>query len=81
MEYDAVYVPKANEGELQMSLHHNDEKKKTQGSCLEIGIYASYSSQALQVGRSGVRSPIVLLEFFIDIFLPVAIWSRGRLSL
>jgi hypothetical protein len=29
---------------------------------------------ALQAGRSRVRFPIMLLEFFIDIFLPAALW-------
>ena len=29
---------------------------------------------ALQAGRSWVRFPIVLLEFFIDIVLPAALW-------
>jgi hypothetical protein len=35
----------------------------------------------LQTGRSRVRFPMVPLEFFIDIILPVAIWPLGRLSL
>jgi len=55
-------------------------KKMTQASSLEIGIYAGYISQALQVGRSVVRSPMVSLEFFIDIIHPAAIWFWGRLS-
>jgi len=32
-------------------------------------------------GRSRVRFPIVSLEFFIDIILPVPLWPWGRLSL
>jgi hypothetical protein len=35
----------------------------------------------LQTGRSRVRLPMVSLEFFSDIFLPVALWSWGQLSL
>ena len=36
---------------------------------------------ALQVGRSRVRFPMVPLEFFIDIILPVALWPWGWFSL
>jgi hypothetical protein len=36
---------------------------------------------ALQAGRSRVRFPIMSLEFFIDIFLPAALWTWGWLSL
>jgi len=35
----------------------------------------------LQTGRSRVRFPVVLLEFFIDIILSAALWPWGRLSL
>ena len=38
-------------------------------------------STALQAGRSPVRFPMVLLEYFIDIILPASLWSCGRLSL
>jgi hypothetical protein len=37
-------------------------------------------STALQTGRSRVRFPMVLLEFFIDIILPVALWPWDWLS-
>ena len=36
---------------------------------------------ALQAGTSRVRFPMVSLEFFIHVVLPVAKWPRGRLSL
>jgi len=36
---------------------------------------------ALQVGRSQVQFPMVSLEFFIDIILPVVLWPWGQLSL
>ena len=39
------------------------------------------SGTGLQAVRSQVQSPIVLLEFFIDIILPAALWRWGRLNL
>jgi hypothetical protein len=36
---------------------------------------------ALQAGRSRVRFPIVSLEFFFDVILPVALCPWGWLSL
>jgi hypothetical protein len=36
---------------------------------------------ALQARRSQVRFPVLLLEFFIEINLPVALWLWGWLSL
>jgi hypothetical protein len=36
---------------------------------------------ALQAGRSRVRFPMVSLEFFIYIIVPVALWPWSRLSL
>jgi hypothetical protein len=38
-------------------------------------------STVLQVGRSQVRFPMVLLEFCIDIILPAALWPWGWLRL
>ena len=35
---------------------------------------------ALQAGRSQFQFPVVLLEFFIDIILPAALWPWGWLS-
>ena len=36
---------------------------------------------ALQVGRSLVRFPMVSVEFFIEIILPITLWPWGWLSL
>jgi hypothetical protein len=36
---------------------------------------------ALQVGRSWVRFPMVSMEFFIGIVVPPALWPWGQLSL
>jgi len=39
------------------------------------------SGTALQAGKARVRFPFVSLEFFVDVILPAAIWSWGRLTL
>jgi len=36
---------------------------------------------ALQTGRLRDRFQVVSLEFFIDVFLPAALWPWGRLSI
>jgi hypothetical protein len=48
-----------------------------------IRIYLNPSSYCttLQTSRSRVRFPMVSLEFFSDIILPVALWPRGGLNL
>jgi len=40
-----------------------------------------YMRTTLQIGRSQVRFPMVSLEFFSNIILPVALWPCGRLNL
>jgi hypothetical protein len=35
----------------------------------------------LLAGRSRIQLPMVSLQFFIDIFIPAALWPWGRLNL
>jgi hypothetical protein len=42
-----------------------------------IIIQYNFISAALQTGRSRVRFPMMPLEIFIDIILPVALWPWG----
>jgi hypothetical protein len=56
-----------------------DRKNKLANSGIYSANYLCATEQ--QTGRSRVRFPIVSLEYFIDIILPIALWSWGRLSL
>jgi hypothetical protein len=49
--------------------------------CVEGTRWRSGWGTALQTGRSRFRFPMVSLEFFIDIILPVAVCPWGRLIL
>jgi len=61
----------------------NDELDKLMRHKNIIGAPDSAVCQgtALQTGRSRDRFPMVSLEFFINIILPVALWPWVRLSL
>jgi hypothetical protein len=65
-------------------------RSKVSRSLLSVRTYMIYlltafglslGGNALPVGRSRVRFPMVSLEFFIGIILPAAIWRWGWLSL
>jgi hypothetical protein len=80
----------------QVCVHHNWKGHISSAHSYEMEAGSIISSQkqrqgarggtvgrgtALQVGRSRVRFPMVLLEFFIFIILPAALWLWDRLSL
>ena len=50
-------------------------------SCMVICSSNTFQFTYLKEDRSRVRFPMVSLEFFSDITLPVALWPWGRLSL
>jgi hypothetical protein len=45
-----------------------------------FGVRGGAVVKALRYKRLLLRFPMVLLEFFIDTILPIALWSWGRLS-
>jgi hypothetical protein len=58
-----------------------DQHFKVWASFWRAGIYGDRGGTVLQIGRSLVRFQMVSLEFFIHIFLPIALLPWGRLSL
>ena len=65
---------------LSAQKKNNDLKKTLHLSTGARGGAVGWGT-ALQTGRWRVRFPMVSLKFFIDIILPAALWSWGRLSL
>jgi hypothetical protein len=63
------------------SKHEGIHNTNTQISYVEDRSGAVCWRIALQAVRSWVQFPVVSLQFFIDITLPGALWSWGRLSL
>jgi len=48
--------------------------------CAVCHKYTNNARGVLQIGTLLVPFPMVSLEFFIDIILPIALWPWGRLS-
>jgi len=61
--------------------HVMSMRRITLSSVACLAVLCFFPSVVLQIGRSLVRFQMVLLEFFIDIILPIALWPWGRLSL
>ena len=62
---------------IERNIIYDLEKPGALGILNQILWNTALESTALEVGRSRVRFPMVSLEFFIDIILPAALWSRG----
>jgi hypothetical protein len=75
------FKTKAHEGGKVVSPTHRSPlpPQKIPLVLISVGVRAGAVGQcsALQAGRSGVKFPLVSLEFSIDTFLPVALWPGG----